>query len=136
MYLEEILEPDELHLVDMLINEVKIYIRVGATLSEKPIVTNTGICQGNCLCAVLFIYYLACSLTTAPKLHDHSYSKQPEDEVIPAALTDHQYTKLQPDSFYIAPKYVDDVTWITTSKELVEKIKKEIPPSSCQATCT
>ena len=34
----------------------------------------------------------------------------------------------QPDVFYIAPKYADDITFVTTSKEMINKIKETIPP--------
>ena len=35
---------------------------------------------------------------------------------------------IQPDVFYIAPKYADDITFVTTSKEMINKIKETIPP--------
>ena len=61
--------------------------------------------QGDCLSAILFIYYLARCLDELKK----------EDDI-------------QPDVFYIAPKYADDITFVTTSKEITNKIKETIPP--------
>ena len=34
---------------------------------------------------------------------------------------------IQPDVFYIAPKYADDITFVSTSKEMINKIKETIP---------
>ena len=59
--------------------------------------------QGDCLSAILFIYYLARCLDELKK----------EDDI-------------QPDVFYIAPKYADDITFVTTSKEMINKIKETI----------
>ena len=36
---------------------------------------------------------------------------------------------IQPDVFYIAPKYAADITFVTTSKEMINKIKEtRLPP--------
>ena len=56
--LDKILEPDQMFL---LINETSLQIKVDKHLSEK-IQTNTGITQGDCLSATLFIIYLASCL--------------------------------------------------------------------------
>ena len=59
--LETILEPDELHLLSILTRTPKIKVKVNkkfGTLFETLI----GIMQGDCLSAILFIYYLACCL--------------------------------------------------------------------------
>ena len=61
--------------------------------------------QSSSLLAILFIYYLAKCLDELKKV-----------DVI------------QPDVFYIAPKYADDITFVTTSKEMINKIKETIPP--------
>ena len=64
-----------------------------------------GIMQGDCLSAILFIYYLARCLDEVKK----------EDDI-------------QPDVFYIAPKYTDDITFVSTSKKMINKIKETIQP--------
>jgi hypothetical protein len=115
--LETILQPDEMHLMNILINDVKIHVRVGQETQESPIETTTGICQGDCLSAVLFIFYLANSI------------KDPsESQSIPSALEDHGYPKsLEYNPFTIAPKYADDTTWVTTNKQVINDIKATVP---------
>jgi len=127
--LQEILSEDELHLMHILINDVEIFIRVGQEMSEESIKTTIGICQGDCLSAVLFIYYLAKSLSKPKDVihNDHNYSKPEEEYVLPRSLQDHEYTNYKPDFFKIAPKYADDITWVSTSNEYVEEIKSKIP---------
>ena len=72
--LKEVLLPEELFLLHVLINDVFIRVRVGEDLSEE-IKTLIGIIQGDCLSAILFIFYLALSLT--PKENtDHTYCIQ------------------------------------------------------------
>ena len=61
--------------------------------------------QGDCLSAILFICYLAKCLDELNK----------EDDT-------HPYV------FYIAPKYTDNIPFVTTSKEMINKVKETIPP--------
>ena len=103
-HLEKILEPDELHIMSRLTNHPQIKVRVG-TEHAQQFESTIGIMQGDCLSAILFIYYLARCLDELKK----------EDDI-------------QPDVFYIAPKYADDITIVTTSKEMISKIKETIPP--------
>ena len=56
--LQEVLEPDEMHMMSVLINDVVLTVKVGKELGEQ-IKTEVGIVQGDCLSAVLFIFYLA-----------------------------------------------------------------------------
>lgn len=124
--LETVLDPDELHLLDILINDVKIRVRVQDKFSSEDITTNTGIVQGDCLSAVLFIYYLAAALTPQQPI-DHNYALPPELEIRPACLSDHNYNIQKQNYFEIAPKYADDVTWVTTAKHKIEYIKNTVP---------
>ena len=64
--LEEILLPDEIHLLHIL-NDVKLKVRVGADYGPE-FTTSFGIMQGDCLSAVLFILYLAKALSSRPPL--------------------------------------------------------------------
>ncbi len=72
--LQDILEPDEIHMMSVLINGVKLKVKVGKHTGEE-IKTNVGIAQGDCLSAVLFIYYLAKSLNAPPNQNDNNYSR-------------------------------------------------------------
>ena len=91
-YLEEILEPDELHLMSLLINTPNIQVRVNGKIGEQ-FTTLLGILQGDCLSAVLFILYLA-------------------------KILQNEHNIINPNNeFMIKPKYADDTTYLTTSKE-------------------
>ena len=60
-YLEEILQPDELHLLNVLTNTPRIYAKFGnelGTVDSQLFVTLLVITQGNYLSAVVFIFYL------------------------------------------------------------------------------
>ena len=59
--LEMILEPDKLHLLSILTKTPKLKIKINQTYGEL-FETRIGIMQGDCLSAVLFIFYLACCL--------------------------------------------------------------------------
>ena len=56
-YLEEMLNEDEKHIVGILTNKPEITVKIGSQKGES-FVTNTGIMQGDCLSAILFIFYL------------------------------------------------------------------------------
>ena len=55
--LKTILTPSELHIMHLLINDVIFNVKIGETIGEN-ILTAAGICQGDCLSALLFILYL------------------------------------------------------------------------------
>ena len=57
--LEPILDDSEMRMMYLLIADVKYRVRVENTLSEEEIDTNVGVAQGDCLSALLFIFYLA-----------------------------------------------------------------------------
>ena len=56
--LENILSKGELHMMYLLINDVILNVRIGNE-TGRDILTSIGICQGDCLSALLFILYLA-----------------------------------------------------------------------------
>ena len=146
--LSEVLEADELHLMSILIEDVTIQVKVGKELGEE-FITEEGVCQGDVLSAIFFIFYLSISLT--PKTHqlslqEHNYAWQesqpsPIPKTIPPHI-DHTYAEPehqdhadgmqnstpQTPAFEIDPKYADDITWATTSKERIYQVKQTIPP--------
>ena len=91
--LEEILLPDEIHLLHIT-NDVKLKVRVGADY-EPEFTTSVGIMQGDCLSAVLFILYLAKALSSRPPLEtEHCYSRPPQlARDAPTQLLDHTYAE-------------------------------------------
>ena len=53
-----LLKKFEIRMMYLLTNNVKLKVRVGRSSGEE-ILTNTGVAQGDCLSALLFIFYLA-----------------------------------------------------------------------------
>ena len=60
-HLENILNPDELHLFSIITSKPKLQVKICKTMGEK-FETSIGIMQGDCLSAIVFIYYLTCCL--------------------------------------------------------------------------
>ena len=98
--LEQYLDDDEIHLLSILTNNPKLKVKVNQEFSD---IFNTliGIMQGDCLSAILFIFYLACAL---------------EDK-----------NSSTTNDILFKPKYADDITYASTNKELINNIKIEIP---------
>ena len=99
--LNKILEPDETHLLAILTNRPLISIHLDGETGEG-FNTHVGICQGDCLSAVLFIFYLACALKNEPGEH--------LEEDLQAFL-----------DIY----YADDLTFSTTSEDHRKTIKEK-----------
>ena len=98
--LEEILEDDEIHILSKLTNQPEIKVKIHNKVSNS-FITNTGIMQGDCLSAILFILYLAKCL------------KKP--------------LKIKMKGFSIQPKFADDLTFLGTSKVQIDEIEKKLP---------
>ena len=92
-YLWDYLEPDELHLLSILTNRPQLSVTLDGDIGEK-LPTYVGICQGDCLSAVLFIFYLA-----------HALKEEPDDRVSRDLKA------------YLDVFYADDLTYATTSEE-------------------
>ncbi len=108
--------------------------------------------QGDCLSAIEFIVYLAQALT--PELSitqtDHSYIINPVFHPLPslpipvlehsyalAPIMDHNITHEQRQPpFEIDPKYADDISWISTSKDSIDNVKSTVPPLLKDANLT
>ena len=115
--LQEVLEPDEMHMMAVLISDV---LKVGKELG-KHIKTEVGIAQGDCLSAVLFIFYLAKSLTPDRECIEHNYAsvEQCGNTIIsyPKNAKIMITTERQTQNYFeIDPKYADDISWATTAK--------------------
>ena len=66
--LEETILPDEIHLLHILTNDVKLKVRVGAEYGPE-FTTSVWIIQGD----YLFIFYLAKALSSRPPLETERY---------------------------------------------------------------
>ena len=111
--LKEILDKDELHMMKILVEDVKLRIRIGKSVSEE-VKTNIGVPQGDCLSPILFIIYLAEAL------------KPTRSIAVPSHIEDHMYSKLN-SLLMIDQQYADDVSWITNNTVIKENLKKEVP---------
>ncbi len=92
--LAEIVEPDELIMMNILLKDVVIQIRCGTTIGEE-IQTNIGAPQGDCASALFSVLYLAQALK--PKRDvitvEHKYSiTTTTEESVPHHLTDYTYS--------------------------------------------
>ena len=99
--LQSILEPDETHLLSILTNRPLISIYLDGEKGEG-FDTYVGICQGDCLSAILFIFYLACALRKT---------------------SDDQPTKDL--KAFLNIYYADDLKYATTSKHHRTHIKQK-----------
>ena len=131
--LQYILDPDELHLVKILIEDVQITIRIN-NIKGKPFITNVGTPQGDCLSPTLFTLYLAKALREGEPdipdslIYDHTYYLT-ETHLINAAGTDHTYSKHPGKGFMTELQYADDISWITGNFENGTKHMKEVIPA-------
>ena len=124
--LKEILEPDILHLVNLLLTDVQIQVKYKNKLGEtfKP---DIGSPQGDCASPIWFIFYLHKALeyikpppvrdTNKDTNHDHTYSKNNKNQKI---------NKTQKE-YIIDQQYADDISWITTNINAKEYIKNTVP---------
>ena len=134
--LELILLPEELHLLHLLTNNVKLQVRVGSELSDE-FYTIIGIMQGDCLSAVLFIFYLAQALAERnPTEAEHNYAKHmdkyPRSEMDPVNAEHNYASDIHSLDYFksaviIEPKYADDITYVSTSKAYIDNTQETIP---------
>ena len=134
--LKRVLEPDELHIMKILLEGVQYCVRVGNN-TGKPFKIKTGSPQGDCLSAILFVFYLAISLGYEVHMKDHSYALPTHlANKIPLELEDHNYaiTPIKAHEFCketmnIDTQYADDCgnAVIGNSKHQINYIKATIP---------
>jgi hypothetical protein len=136
--LRKIINPDELHLVKILLEQVEYCVRVENT-TGRFFKTTTGSPQGDCLSALFFILYLAAALGFEPHLKDHSYAlPQHLGEERPQQMQEHNYStpplqifeKCRTQTLNIDTQYADDCghAIISEDKFLVNYLKAIIPP--------
>lgn len=114
--LRSILLPEELHLIKIMIEDVKLAVRVGRDIGEA-FTTNIGTPQGDCISPILFTLYLANALredvdNRKPKpteMTDHNYSttEKSRPPLVPDELIDHSYTIQRDIGTLIELQYAD-----------------------------
>ena len=119
--LGEILEENEMRMMYLLINGVKLKVRIGNQLGEW-IKTNIGVCQGDCLSALLFIFFLAHILKPFPK------GTNKEDHILETFWSDLDWMiNRDKINLKLDPKYADDITYIRSHISEINKIKRILP---------
>ena len=118
--LKELLTESELFMMHVLINDVILNVRIGSKIG-RDILTAIGICQGDCLSALLFILYLAYAIKPIPQ----QTAREDHREVMWSAL-DWLIRKDEHD-VEIDPKYADDITFIRSAEHRLNQVERIIP---------
>ena len=121
--LKIILCESKMRMMYLLINNAKLKVRkwVGGSLGEE-ILTNIGAAQGDCLPALLFIFYLAQFVNVIPGLRTRAYfgNKVLWSEL--DWLIDRDTCQV-----VIHPKYADDIRFVRTDETKINQAKRLLP---------
>ena len=118
-----IMDPQELHMIKVLLGGVLLCVRRGREKGEK-FSTSTGMQMGDCVSAVLFTLYVAKAFSYQPQLNDHNYHVKSPEPPPPTSthLIDHVYSK--PICTIIDAQYADGTEWaVTGSRHVMENIR-------------
>ena len=118
--LESILADCELHMMHILINDIILNVRLGDKTGSN-INTSVGICQGDCLSALLFIIYLASAIKPLPPHFQQVDCKRPLWSALDW-LVDKDKHNVEVD-----PKYADHITFVRTDESKMNQIERVIP---------
>ena len=126
-HLREIIEPDELHLISLLIKDVTLRVKCDNHIGRK-FVTNVGSPQGDCASPLLFILELSEALKESKRLIQ-SFSNPNLNRQI---NFDHAYIKDRDNlnkekHFSIGQEYADDCSIGSTNIELIETFERTVP---------
>ena len=118
--LENILTKCELHMMHLLINDVILTVKIGDKTGTN-ILTQIGICQGDCLSALLFIFYLAHALKPLPNQIEPIDYQKPLWSALDWLISKDIH-KVQ-----IDPQYADDISFIRSDESKTNQIERMIP---------
>ncbi|XP_064646185.1 uncharacterized protein LOC135499369 [Lineus longissimus] len=128
--LREILQPDELHMMTILLKDVTLNVKVGREVGAE-IKTNIGVPQGDCASPIAFTLYLAKALkperTDIPLEHNYAQTVKTAEELQPDHLKDHTYATPTDTYMEIDEQYADDINWITTAQHKRTEKEKIVP---------
>lgn len=136
--LKRVPESDELHMVKVLLTEVKLAVKIDNSIGPH-FNTNVGTAQFDSWNPILFSLYLARTLqpetpsSILPReMRDHTYAKDPQTPtpftLLPRELEDYTYSKTQNIGMIIVLQYADDISWVAEdSPHLIDHIKVSVP---------
>ena len=132
--LSNILDPDELNIVNILLKDVTLQVKNNKTKGQT-FTTTLGIPQGDCLSAILFTLYLSNTFSAKipTHLYDHNYYSVHNIFLTPIEhLHDHNYCikhdKNNITDYVIYQQYADNIGFISNNKNIINKVMKNIAP--------
>ena len=132
--LSDILDPDELSIMNILLKDVTLPVKNNITKGQT-FTTTLGIPQGDCLSAILFALYFSNTLSAKipTHLYDHNYYNAHNMFLAPFEhLHDHNYCIKQDKNivtdYIIDQQYADDIGFISNNKDIIDKAMKNIAP--------
>jgi hypothetical protein len=128
--LEAILDEDELHMIQILIKDVVLFVRNGKATEDK-FKTNVGVPQGDCLSPILFTLYLAKALKENEMKSEKECNRKTvsSENHVPNVLKDHSYATKQErkPKFMCDQQFADDLSWMSEDKKEIDEIESKIP---------
>ena len=129
--LKNLIKPDILHLINVLLTDVKIQVKHKNKLGNI-FTPDIGSPQGDCASPIWFIFYLHLAIVEIKQKvgnprdsiidikHDHTYSNISKKVKTPKGQ--HQ--------LLIDQQYADAISWATENKEVKDSIKEAAPPAT------
>ena len=117
--IQEILEPEEVHLISVLVKDVKLQVKCEKNIGDT-FETNTGVPQGDCLSPILFTLYLSKALKSPEEIQ--------ENDALPQFLNEHSYSQIEFNPFTLDQQYADDIGWAAGNENTINQKEKYIPP--------
>ena len=118
--LSKILTESELHMMHILINDVIINVKI-SNHTGSNIHTKIGICQGDCLSALLFILYLSNAIKPIPSQIEAIDYQKPMWSALDWIIDKDQH------KICIDPKYADDISFLRSDESKINQIERIIP---------
>ena len=120
-YLSEFLTKSEMFMLNLLINDIILNVKIG-NITGEDIPTEIGICQGDCLSALLFIFYLARAIKPLPMLPVREDYQKPLWSALDWVIPRDKH------NVEIDPKYADDISYLRTEERKRNQIERCVPP--------